>query len=118
MRIPKNLRLVCIFTISLLMSNIPNVALASEMISTQTVVGELNRSVAEEKVRGFLEREEVQKALEAQGLDKDEATQRLASLSDSELKQLTTQMQEAKYGGDVLITVILILLIIFLARRI
>ena len=44
----------------------------------------------------------------------------MASLSDAEISDLASQMQQAQYGGitSILVVVVLVLLIIYLAKRI
>ena len=119
MKIPKFLRCLCALFMAALMSNIPAVAGADQqMIPTIQVMNELNRAQSEKKVEAFLRRADVQGELVKQGLSAQEASQRLASLSDFELAQLTRQMEEARYGGDILVTILVVVLIIFLIKRI
>lgn len=112
--------------LSLLMTNIPHALAADggntqQMIATETVVEELNREQLQQKVRDFVAREDVQNELMKNGVTKQEAELRLAGLSDFELKQLANQMDQAQAGGNVagiLVVVVLVLLIIFLAKRV
>lgn len=100
------------------MSNIPAVAAAEvKMISTSAAVTELDRAQAQQKVQNLLDRSDVKAALLERGLAPDEISARLASLSDSEMQQLTGQIEQARYGGDILITVLIVVLIIFLIKR-
>lgn len=117
-----------IFTLSLIMSHMPEVAAATatlppaeQMISTNSAVEMLSRSETESKVREHLQNEQLRTALQEHGVSADEVSSRLASLSNAELNQLATQMDQAKYGGDVggiLIVVLLVVLIIYLIKRI
>lgn len=105
----------------LFISNIPAVAVADskmEMIPTQEVVEGLSKEQTLEAVQGYLSREDVQAELIKRGLSPDEVSQRLASLSEQEMKQLSSQVAQAKAGGDILVTIVLVLLIIFLIKRI
>ena len=120
MRIPKKLSLVCCITMSVWLSNLPSLALAleaDEMIPTQVVVEQLTRAEAQDKVQGYLNRDGVKEALQKQGISADEVNLRVASLSESELRNLALQMDQARYGGDILFTILIIVLIIFLIRR-
>ena len=111
---------------AIMMSNVPHIALAEgivkqEMIPTMAVVDALSREQTQSKVEEFLSREDVRSELIKRGVTPGEVTERLASLSDYELRQLAGQMQQATYGGDIggiLILVVLVLLIIFLPTRI
>lgn len=118
MRISKRLSLFVSFTMSLLISNLPSVAFAESMISTSDVVADLNRSEAQNQLENFIQRKEVREELLKRGVAPDEISSRLASLSPTELRQLSAQVEEARAGGDILITVLVILLIIYLAKRI
>ncbi len=113
---------MCVFTMSLIMSHLPAVAMGNEMrnemIATTVVVNEMSRAEAEQRVQGYLSRADVQKSLEAQGLSSGEVSRKLASLSDYELNQMTKQMDEARYGGDILVAILIVVLIIFLIKRI
>ena len=113
--------------LSFLMTSIPHVVWAEaadqspQMIATETVVAEMNRAQAQEKVREFMAREDVQKELIKNGVSPQDAELRLASLSDHELKRLAQQMDQARAGGDVvgiLVVVLLVLLVIYFAKRV
>lgn len=112
--------------LSFLMSNIPHVVWAEaadqpQMIATESVVAEMNRAQAQEKVREFMAREDVQQELIKNGVSPQDAEIRLASLSDFELKRLAQQMDQARAGGDVvgvLVVVLLVLLVIYFAKRV
>lgn len=103
---------------SIILTNLPAVAVSEAMIPTSVVVQELTRAQAEQKINDFLSRSDVRDALMKQGLSADEASQRLASLNEQELRQLSSQMDQAKYGGDILVAILLVVLIIFLIKRI
>jgi len=107
-----------------MMTSLPHIAVAEAakgMIPTVEVVEELSRADALLKVQGYLNLPELKQSLLKQGLAPEEVSNRIASLSTSELNQLAVQMDQAKYGGDVtgiLIVVLLVVLIIYLVRRI
>lgn len=118
-------RTACAVTMAILMSNIPNVVFAetsmnstSPMISATAVVQELTRAQAIANVRSLLQKPEAKQELIKRGLSEKEAEIRLASLSESELRMLSGQIDEARAGGDILITILLVVLIIFLIKRI
>lgn len=89
----------------------------NSLISTGTLVEELSRDEAQAQVRVYLEREDVKRALVEKGVAPEEASRRLAALSESELRQLVGQIDQAKSGGDILVTVLIIVLIIFLIKK-
>lgn len=95
---------------------------ASKMIPTVNIVEEMSRAEGVRNITEIISRDDVQAELHKIGLTKDEIKKRLATLSDSEIRELTKQMDQARYGGDaitgILVLVILVLLVIFLAKRV
>jgi hypothetical protein len=113
--------------LSLVLSNIPAVALADAatsnagMIPTAVVINEMNKTEADQKLNEFLSRSDVQQEFMKRGISPAEAHQRVAALSEQERRQLAQQMDAARAGGDVfgiLIIVLVVLMIIYFARRI
>lgn len=114
-------KLAIIWGMALMMSNLPQLAAAETLpalIPTSVVVGELSRQQAEQNLQDLLSKDEVRDQLVKNGVSPDEASQRIASLSDVELKQLHTQVEQARAGGDILFTILIVVLIIFLVKRI
>jgi hypothetical protein len=109
---------------AIMISSIPHVVMAEtaeRMISTTEVVSTLSRVDAEARVRSYLDRKDLQEGLVKMGLSPTEISKRVASLSPAELNKLADQMDQARYGGDVvgiLVIVLLIVLIVFLVKRI
>lgn len=101
---------------SLHLSNAPAIAANEVMISTVAVVEELSRSETEKAVRDYISRDEVKKTLAERGVTPTEVDQRLASLSDSELQLLAGNIHQERAGG-ILVTILIVVLIIFLIRR-
>ena len=119
MRFSKRFMAACSFMMCLFMSNIPALALANQaMISTNVVIAELDRAQTEQKINDYLNRTDVRNALLERGVSADEVSSRLASLSETELRSLSTQVEQARAGGDILITILVVVLIIFLIKRI
>jgi hypothetical protein len=56
-------------------------------------------------IRTQLQREDVQAQMQKMGVDATVVDARLATLSDSELRDLSDQMQKAPAGGDVLVLI-------------
>ena len=109
--------------LSYLISPLPSFAAvqaAPMMITTQELVEEMNRQQAEAIINEQLDRGDIQKELEKLGVSAEDAKMRLASLTDSEITDIAIQMEAAQYGGitSILVLIILILLIIYLAKKI
>lgn len=118
MRFPTAFKTICSLFMAVLMTHAPAVAaVESKMISTSAVVAEMDRAQVEQKMQDLVQREDVQKALIERGVSPEEVSTRLASLSEQELRQLSTQMEEARAGGTILVEILIIVLIIFLIKR-
>lgn len=124
MRLHRLTRLFVIIGLTLLLSHIPNLAVAAvalqsgQMIPTSVLVADLTRDQAQSRIQNYLAQGELRQKLAERGLSADEISTRVASLSDAELKQLAQQMEEARYGGDILVAILLVVLIIYFAKRI
>lgn len=120
MKISRKVKATIVYTLALMFSNAPQAVLAetAQMIPTSVLVAELSREQARENITKFLNHAEVQRQLQDRGLSKDEVTSRLAALSKSELNLIASQIDEAKAGGNILITILVVVLIIFLIKRI
>lgn len=123
MKLAKPVKTACILTMSVLMSNLPNVAMAEKittekMVTASDVLADITREEAESNIREYLQRSEVQAELVKRGVTADEAAARLASLSEAEVKQLSNQAKKAQAGGDILVAILLVVLIIYLIKRI
>lgn len=84
------------------------------IVQTDEVVSGAAASANRDKVAAFLARQDVRGALQAQGLDSAAATARVAALSDAEVAQLASRVDQAPAGGEILglmFTVFIVLLI-------
>lgn len=94
---------------------------AEGLISTHQAVENFNRTTGEKNIQNFLKRSDVQNKLVSLGYSSEDAQRRIASLSDKEVKRLNDDIQKATLGGDVggiLVIVLLVVLIIYFAKRI
>lgn len=91
------------------------------MISTHKALDLMKRADSEKKVAEFMGRTDVTQQLIKLGIDPVDAQKRIAGLSDAEVKKLSSDIDQTIVGGDlggVLILVLVILLIIYFAKRI
>jgi hypothetical protein len=102
--------------------SIPHQTATAAMIATDTYLESSEVQKAKEKIHSFLARKEVLKAFINQGVTPQEAEQRIASLSDAEIVNISEMIDNLPAGGDaigfvigVLIIVLLVILIIRLA---
>jgi hypothetical protein len=86
-------------------------AMAS-MVGTEAVVDTGRASDARNYLQSLLAREDVQSMLVSQGIDPQEAQNRLDSLTDQEATRVAEQLQELPAGGDGFFTTLLIVLFV------
>ena len=75
------------------------------VITTQDALSAEVRASKETQVRGAFAREDVRQAMQQMGVDPGDAEGRIASLSDAELIQLQGQLERLPAGGDALVVV-------------
>jgi Skp family chaperone for outer membrane proteins len=74
------------------------------IVSTGSIVN-ADRDATMASIRTQLQREDVQAQMQKMGVDAAVVDARLATLTDSELRDLSDQMQKAPAGGDVLVLI-------------
>ena len=101
----------------LLLSSMP---VHAEMIGTAEMLAPA-ADAERERVEAFLAREDVQRHFEALGVSPADAADRVASLTESELQQLSSRIDSLPAGADgagVVLTVLLILILLELVGAI
>ena len=93
--------LVSVLTAAVLNFGVMSAAQAG-IVSTGSIVS-AERDANLSDIRGQLQREDVQAQMQKMGVDAASVDARLATLSDSELSDLAEQMKTAPAGGDVLV---------------
>ncbi len=115
-------RMMLCLMISFTLVNVPMMKSAhAGMIATNDAVEMMTRAQSNEKVSNFMVRKDVQEQLVKFGVSPEEANKRLAGLSDAEMRKLAGEIDKATLGGDVggiLVLVLLVILIIYFAKRI
>lgn len=91
------------------------------MITTDTVVENMERAQTQQKVVDFIERSDVKDQMMSLGVSAEEASSRVAQLSDSELYRISGQIDNSIAGGEVagvLGIILLVVLILYIVQRI
>ena len=83
------------------------------MIGTEVAIDAGQAQNAREYLNGFLAREDVRNALISQGIDPQEAKNRIASLTDEEAQRVADQLEQLPAGGDFLVTLLVIVFLVF-----
>ena len=70
------------------------------LVPTDQLIASHELSVERERVASFMAREDVQNELSKYGVDRDEAAARVAALSDREISDIATRIDELPAGQD------------------
>ena len=103
-----------ILAVVMFLISTPYQSAMAALIDTETVLDESQSQEDRDYIKQILAREDVRSALIAQGIDPLEAEARLASLSDSEINELSNQIENLPAGGDGLGLVIAVLVVVIL----
>ncbi|MEW5792226.1 MAG: PA2779 family protein [Pseudomonadota bacterium] len=85
----------------------------ASMVGTDSVINQYTNSADRERVRNFLERQDVQAELERQGVKPTEALARVDALSDAEVSKIAGKLDMLPAGGDGVGAVVGALILIF-----
>lgn len=94
--------------------SMPLGAAQAALISTDQVIDKTEVAADRARVAAFLAREDVRRELEAMGVNPDQATTRVAYMTDTEVKQVADRIDEMPAGQDVATALISAALLIFL----
>lgn len=86
----------------------------ASIVSTDEAISQQAASANRDKVEAFLARDDVRRALEAQGVNGVAAADRVKAMSDAEVAQLAGRVDQAPAGGEILgilLTIFIVLLV-------
>jgi hypothetical protein len=83
------------------------------MIGTETVIDADRAKSAREYLNRFLAREDVRSALISQGIDPQEAKNRIDSLTDQEAQFVADRLEQLPAGGDIFVTLLVVVFLVF-----
>jgi len=98
---------------SIFASSLQHAATAG-VISTQQYLAAVDRDAALARIDAVLARAEVRDQLERLGVDGVAADERIAALTDQELQQLATDLENLPAGGDLLGVVGVVFLVLLI----
>ena len=96
------------------MTTLPMGTAQAKMVTTDQVIEQSAASHDRDQVRDFLLREDVQQQLTQLGVDPAEAAERVAGLSDEEVRQIVGQLDELPAGEGGVGVIVGAILIVFL----
>lgn len=116
-------RFVLALMISFTLTELPimKAEAAGGLITTQEAFSDYTRTSGEANVTNFIARADVKDKFIELGIDPVDAQKRVAGLSNKDVKNLNDEIQKATIAGDIggiLIVVLLVILIIYFAKRI
>ena len=103
-----------ILAVMMFLISTPYQSALAALINTETVLAENQSQEARDYLIQLMAREDIRSALIAHGIDPLEAEARIASLSDSEIIELSDQIENLPAGGNAIGLVIAVLVIIVL----
>jgi len=99
---------------SVLSLALPLQATYAVMVETGKVAASAQSQSERERLRTFLDRADVRKELQAQGVDANAAKARVAALTDEEVHKITGNLDKMPAGGDGVLEILLAVFIILL----
>lgn len=105
----------CVLSLSLLGAGLPSISYGS-MIGTQGLIeAEQSRdALARDRVENFIARDDVRQQMVALGADPGEVRERLAALTDEELRLLDKNIETLPAGGVLVVIGVLFVVLIIL----
>ncbi len=100
--------------VSLLMISLPMPQAYAAMVATEQVVQTQSAEHERNQILVFMEQAEVQQQLQNLGVDTDEASLRVANMTDAEAHMLAGKIDQLPTGSGAVSTLITALLVIFL----
>ena len=84
------------------------------MVGTETIIGAAQDRQARDQLRAAFEREDIKRQLHAQGVSPEQLQARVDALTDAEVQQLASRMDQMPAGGDVLGIALVVFLVLLL----
>lgn len=86
--------------------------LQAAMVSTPEMITSEQAHYDREELKSLLTRDDVQEKLQAYGVTQDQAEQRVAAMTNSEVAELNAKIQDAPAGG--IVGVIVLIFVVFI----
>jgi len=87
------------------------------IVTTEQVIAQADAAAERARVRAFLSRDDVRRQMVEMGVNADEASARVGSLTDAEVLQIASRIDEApagQAGGSIVVVLLVVVLIILL----
>jgi hypothetical protein len=110
----KNRLSALLLFVAMLTAGLVSQVAVAAMVSTDSVVAQQEQVIDRAELAAALEREDVQASLEAYGVSPEEAAERVAALTDEEIRELSQNIDALPAGGSGTVTILLLVIIILL----
>jgi hypothetical protein len=84
------------------------------MVGTAQAIAAQQSGLDRARLASLLEREDLQRQLTAQGVDIQQARERVASLTDAEVARINQQFEQLPAGSDSVLGVLVLIFIVFI----
>jgi len=99
---------------SVLSLSLPLQSTYAGMVETEKVAASAQSQTERERIRTFLDRADVRKELQTQGVDANTANARVAALTDEEVHKIAGKLDQMPAGGSDILGILLTIFIILL----
>jgi hypothetical protein len=113
MRIRTRRSLALLLSAAMVAASIQSAAYAG-VISTEQLIGAIDREATIARIDAVLAREEVRDQLEQLGVNSVQASERVAALTDQELQMLAEDLESLPAGGSALAVVGVVFIVILI----
>ena len=109
-------RLVTVVSVvvALVVGSLGSQLAVADIVGTETLLQEQNGTITRDELQSLMARGDVQQQLIEYGISPEEASDRVAALTDTELQHLSQYMDDEPAGGSVTLILLIIILIILL----
>lgn len=84
------------------------------VVATDRVAISAESQSERDRIRSFLDREDVRKALQSQGIDASNAKARVDALTDDEVQRLAGKLDNMPAGGDIIGILFLVFIVLLI----
>jgi hypothetical protein len=112
-RIPRWITVVTMVT-TLVVGSLGSHLAVADIVGTETLLQEQNGTVTRDELQSMIARADVQEKLIDYGISPEEASDRVAALTNAELQHLAQHIDEEPAGGSVTLILLIIILVILL----
>jgi hypothetical protein len=112
-RIPRWITVVTLVT-TMVVGSLGSQLAVADIVGTETLLQEQNGTLTRDDLHSLIARGDVQQKLIDYGISPEEASDRVAALTNTELQHLSQHIDDEPAGGSVTLILLVIILIILL----